>query len=251
MSFQFASASSQYLFRTNVVYSIPLTLYCEAMPFQTNADNIVLSQGTGVGPSIPHYCIWFYHDGYVYAYKDDYAAPQCASAKSVVPYAANAWHRVGAMFDAAGMRVWVNGHGPGSGSACSAVNASDTDYTVVGTLLTNGNVMYPFNGRVAFPCAWPISLNDAQCKALSGGELLPEEIRPDVLAGFWPGGGRYGRNYLDFSGRKPPVPMSPVNGPTWGSDPWRRSPSRRLVVPAAVATGAGAQLHYNRCLRVA
>ena len=102
-----------------------------------------------------------------------------------------------------------------------------------------GTFYHGFNGRICNCAIWPAVLTDAQCISLTGGQVLPEEIRPDVLAGFWPGGGRYGRNYLDFSPRRPQSPMTPYNGPTWGSDPWRRSPSRRLVVPAAAATTVG------------
>ena len=246
MSFQFASASSQYLSRTKVVDSVPMTLYCEAMPFQTNAYNVAMSESGDT----PWYGIWFSDGGKIWAYKRDYAATDLGLAETPISYAANTWYRIAATFGD-DVVVWVNGgNRAAAGVACSTAFYWGITRTVIGCLWL-GSVFAGVNGRICNCAIWPVVLTDAQCISLTGGQVLPEEIRPDVLAGFWPGGGRYGRNYFDFSGRKPPVPMSPYNGPTWGSDPWRRSPSRRLVVPAAAATGAGAQLHYNRCLRVA
>ena len=251
MSFQFASASKQHLSRDKVVYSVPMTLYCEAMPFQTNAHNIAFAQSTPPGASKPWYSIWLTNGGKIWAYKRDYAATSWGTAEAPISYAANTWYRIAATFGD-DVVVWVNGgNRAAAGVACSAEFSWDMTHIDIGGFWTGGSFWHGFNGRVCNCAIWPVVLTDAQCISLTGGQVLPEDVRPDVLAGFWPGGGRYGRNYLDFSGRKPPVPMSPENGPTWGSDPWRRSPSRRLVVPAAVATGAGAQLHYNRCLRVA
>jgi len=167
-------------------------------------------------------------------------------AKTSVRFLADTWHHAAGVFaTGSDRRAYIDGGGKGTNSKAQV--PTNLDRTSIGVLeyKTVGLSHWGYvSGAVDHAAIWNVALTDAEVLWLARGRhgdgrpVLPPDVRPHALVGYWPLDG----DDQDY-GKLTTYHMTPTNTPTWtGGPPRLIDTSRRRVWRAPAVAAARKQL---------
>lgn len=148
-------------------------------------------------------------------------------APSDAAFQLDTWQHIAGVFSADdSRRVYLDGQAGQFDSTPLAV--SGTDCTTIGAWERLGERIAFFAGHAAEAAVWNAALGESDIAQLAGGDS-PLLVRPANLLAYWPLGGKFGENDLDWADGL--YPLAAYGSPTWAAHPTIRYPDDEQPSP--------------------
>lgn len=171
MSYDFASATSDYLNKTSTQTTLPFTMACWFNPDDVTGDYALMSNAENAA-TFERYRLEARGSAVGDPVRADARnrAGTSGTAATSTSYSASTWQHACAVFASTTSRsAYLNGGGKITNTTNVTIANAMNDFSI-GRTLNAGSSSNLYNGLIAHACMWSVALSDAEVAALAGGD---------------------------------------------------------------------------------